>query len=103
MACLLGLTWPAADGSTEGIKRIRQFVLNHEGDVFMDAKEIENLFTYHAPKADQPQRYEKIRGAAKELAKVIVECCPNCPDTTAAIRKLRESVMTANAAIACNE
>lgn len=61
---------------------------------------IDQLFTYHAPKGDQPERYERIRNAAKEFAKVVLECTPECPDQTVAIRKIREAVMTANASIA---
>ena len=63
---------------------------------------IEELFTYHAPTGDQPERYVKIRELAKELARVIDSCCPAGPDRTTAIRKLREAVMTANASIATN-
>lgn len=69
----------------------------------MDRAILDNIFTYHSPKNDQPQRYEKIREAAKNLAIVIDECCPDCADKSAAIRKIREASMTANAAIAINE
>lgn len=62
--------------------------------------DIENIFTYHSPRGDQPERYEAIRSAAKRLAHVIVDNTPACADQTAAIRKLREAVMTANASIA---
>lgn len=65
--------------------------------------DLENLFTYHAPKADQPARYEKLRASAKAFAATILECCPDSADKTAAIRKVREAVMTANASIAINE
>lgn len=61
---------------------------------------IEDLFTYHAPVGSQPAQYEAIRAKAKELAHVIVENTPPSADQTAAIRKLRECVMTANASIA---
>jgi hypothetical protein len=62
--------------------------------------DVENIFTYHAPKGDQPQRYQAIRDAAKNLALVIVANTQSSADQTAAIRLLRESVMTANASIA---
>ena len=65
--------------------------------------QIEREFTYHSPKGDQPQRYMRIRDSAKLLAHTIAECAPNCADRSAALRKVREAVMTANAAIACNE
>ena len=64
---------------------------------------VENWFMYHAPKGNQAERYTKIREAAKVLVYVIDESCPNTADKTAAMRKLREAVMTANASIACNE
>lgn len=67
------------------------------------AADLDNMFTYHAPKGDQQERYVNLREIAKELAILMVKYCPPCADTTAAIRQLRESVMSANAAIACNE
>ena len=66
-------------------------------------KELDNVFSYHKPFGDQPQRYETIRAKAKELAAVILASTPKSADQSAAIRKLRECVMTANAAIAINE
>ena len=65
--------------------------------------DLDNLFTYHPPKGDQAERYQNLREIAKELAILIVKYCPPSADTTAAIRKLRECLMTANSAIACNE
>lgn len=65
--------------------------------------DLENIFKYHAPKPGQGERYEKLRSAAKEFAKVVVECTPESADQTAAIRKIREAVMTANASIAIGE
>lgn len=64
--------------------------------------DIENIFSYHAPTDDQPAKYEAIRNAAKSLAHLIVANVPAGADQAAAIRKLRESVMTANAGIALN-
>jgi hypothetical protein len=62
--------------------------------------EIDDLFTYHAPKPGQPERYQAIRESARSLAKVIVANTPASADQSAAIRLLRECVMTANASIA---
>ncbi len=62
--------------------------------------DIEGIFTYHKPTEGQPEKYQKIREVAKIMAHVIVENTPACADQTAAIRKLREAVMTANASIA---
>lgn len=63
-------------------------------------EQIQEIFTYHAPKGDQPLRYEKLREAAKCFAEILVDVTPPGPDQSAAIRKLRECVMTANASIA---
>ena len=57
-------------------------------------------FSYHAPEGDDPGRYEAIREAGKNLAAVIIEQTDPCADQSAAIRKVREAVMTANAAVA---
>jgi hypothetical protein len=65
-----------------------------------DKATLDNLFTYHSPTADQLPKYQKIRDAARQFAQVIVDNTPESADQTAAIRKLRESVMTANASIA---
>lgn len=69
----------------------------------MSKSELNNLFSYHPPKGDQVDRYGKLREAGKALAETILECTPPSADQHAAIRKVREAVMTANAAIACNE
>jgi hypothetical protein len=66
----------------------------------MDKAQIDDIFSYHAPTGDQPERYDAIRSKARELAHVIIENTPSSADQTAAIRKLRECVMTANASIA---
>jgi hypothetical protein len=63
--------------------------------------QLQNWFTYHKPQADQPQMYQEIREAGLKLAEAIVANTPSSADQTAAIRKVREAVMTANAAIAC--
>jgi hypothetical protein len=70
-----------------------------------DCKKIDavnNWFTYHAPTEGQPVKYERIRNAGRNLAIVILEETPESADQSAALRKVREAVMTANAAIACN-
>lgn len=64
-------------------------------------EQIDNWFTYHAPNEAQLQAYEVIREKGRELAHMICKYTPTCADQTAAIRKVREAVMMANAAIAC--
>lgn len=63
--------------------------------------QIRHWFTYHAPGPEQIPKYNAIRDAGRKLAFVIRDCCPEGADTTAAIRKVREAVMTANASVAC--
>ena len=65
-------------------------------------REIENAFSYHAPKGDQVQKYEKMRNAAKDLAYLIGQLCPHSKERALAITNLRNSIMWANASIACN-
>lgn len=63
--------------------------------------QLNNWFQYHAPGDGDAEKYEALRSAGKELALTIVALTPASADQTAAIRKVREAVMTANAAIAC--
>lgn len=65
--------------------------------------DIENWFTCHASTPHQVERYAVIRDAARTFAKVLLALTPASADQTVAIRKVREAVMTANAAIACEE
>lgn len=63
--------------------------------------QLDNWFMYHRPEGNDPEKYEKIRAAGKAFATVIVENTPPSADQTASVRKVREAVMTANAAVAC--
>lgn len=60
---------------------------------------IDELFTYHSPTPEQIEKLALVRNTARELADVIVMACPRSADRSAAIRKLRDAVMTANASI----
>lgn len=64
-------------------------------------EQLDNWFTYHSPTPEQLPKYVAIREAGKAFAAAIVANSPDCADTTAAVRKVREAVMTANQAIAC--
>lgn len=66
-------------------------------------KNLKNTYTYHAPKGDQPERYEAIRAKARELAELIEESCPESWEKSIANTRLEEAVMWANASIARNE
>jgi len=65
-----------------------------------DVHQIEELFTYHAPRGSQVERYVQLREAHKELAKKILELTPGCAEQTLAIRALHQCSMNANSAIA---
>jgi len=70
----------------------------------MSLKErVEEWFTYHRPDENQVNRMMVVRACAKVLAQAILTCCPPGPDQSAAIRKVREAVMTANAGIVCDD
>lgn len=69
----------------------------------MTQDEIITRFTYHAPKGDQPERYAAIRSAARGLAEIINDLCPESREKSLAMTKLEEVSMWANAAIARQE
>jgi hypothetical protein len=69
----------------------------------MDEKDLDNRFTYHAPKGDQALRYEMIRDSARNFAEHIDGRCPDSREKSLAITHLEEAVMWANASIARNE
>lgn len=64
---------------------------------------VNEVFTYHAPKGDQPARYVAIREKAKELAALIQESTPQSREQSVALTNVQQAVMWANAAIAINE
>jgi hypothetical protein len=64
--------------------------------------DLDNIYKYHAPKEGQPEKYENIRGTAKEYAKKISEICPQSRELSCALTKLEEVVFWANAAVARN-
>ncbi len=61
---------------------------------------IENAYTYHAPKEDQEDKYQRIRAKAKELAYLIDEECPASREKSLAMTKLEECAMWANVSVA---
>jgi len=66
----------------------------------IDAKELENRFTYHKPVGNQPEIYELLRSKTHQLAFDFVQNCPDSRELSLAITKLEDAVMWANAAIA---
>lgn len=65
----------------------------------MQKFDLHNIFTYHEPTPKQLKQYQRVREAAKQFAKVVIENSPPSADQTVAIRKIREAAMIANAAI----
>jgi hypothetical protein len=63
-------------------------------------EQLKNWFTYHPPTEGDQVKYETIRREALHFVRLLVLNTPEGPDQTTAIRKVREAVMTANAAIA---
>lgn len=64
--------------------------------------QIENNFSYHAPKTGQPKIYEAIREKAKELAYLIDSQVPNSREKSLAMTNLEQAVFWANAGVARN-
>ena len=69
------------------------------GDDLQD--KINNWFTYHSPGTEDLTHYAALRESAKAFAETIAKHTPTSADQSAAIRLVREAVMTANAAVAC--
>lgn len=69
----------------------------------MTDEQLTRVFTYQPPKPGDVEKYGAIRSAALEFVRVLVANTPASADQTAAVRKVREAVMTANAAIALAE
>ncbi len=65
--------------------------------------DLDNWFNYHRPKELQPERYAKLREAAKKYAEEILAITQPSQEQAAALMLVRQASMMANAAIACNE
>lgn len=69
----------------------------------MTDNDLEKIFTHHMPVNDQAERYNILRDAAKDLAYLIQDHCPDSREKSLAITNLQQAVMWANASIAINE
>lgn len=69
----------------------------------MTYTELDNRYTYHAPKGDQTGRYEAVRAGCLELSKLIKKHTPHSREQSTAFTRLDEVMFHANAAIARNE
>lgn len=62
--------------------------------------DLDNIFREHELTPEQSAQCGAVREAAKEFAKVVLANTPPSADQSTAVRRIREAVMTANAAIA---
>ena len=69
----------------------------------MRQDDLNNWFSYHAPRPEQVEVYNALRNKAKEFAELFDASVPDCADKTAAMRDLRNTTMAMNLAIACYE
>lgn len=64
--------------------------------------EVWELLTSHEVSASGVYHMGQVRESAATLVESIIKYCPACADTAAAVRKVREALMTANCAISLN-
>lgn len=69
----------------------------------MTTEQLQNRYTYHAPKGNQAERYATIRAACLDLALIINELTPESREQSVAFTALDDVMYSANAAIARNE
>lgn len=67
------------------------------------SRNLEQHFSHHEVNDEQQAGLLAVREHALALAKVILQRVPDGADQQAAIRKVREAMMTANAGISCGE
>lgn len=79
--------------------RLREVSMSFAKPTF---EQLSQRYTYHPPKDDQPKRYEIVRAAILDAAKIIVDLTPCSPEQTRALNALDEAMFLANAAIARN-
>jgi hypothetical protein len=68
-----------------------------------DGSDLDNTFTYHAPKTGQTDRYEVIRDIQRQFAEALGRLCPQSRELDNAMDRLNEVGFWANASIARNE
>ena len=65
----------------------------------MTGQQLGELFSYQTPTDGQVERYRTIREAARGLAGLVNELCPNSRETSLAITNIQQAVLWANASI----
>ncbi|HTF08186.1 MAG TPA: hypothetical protein VK659_08445 [Asanoa sp.] len=72
-------------------------------DKFVSDDALARWFAYHAPPtAYVSDTHQVVREACHQAAYVLNRTVPECPEKTVALRKLREAMFYANAAVACH-
>jgi hypothetical protein len=67
----------------------------------MDRYQLDNLFSYHAPRDEvDANKHQGVRRAAHNVAVIYFEGLPDCFEKEQAIRLLWEATLFANAALA---
>ncbi|MMZ46524.1 hypothetical protein D1872_81410 [compost metagenome] len=84
------------------VAKIRSEVTNIQDQIPPAFKRIEKNFSYHPPKEGQPEKYEIIRRAAKDLAVIIATHTPECFEQRESLKNIEQAVFWANAAEARN-
>ncbi|WP_410512061.1 hypothetical protein PaeBR_18755 [Paenibacillus sp. BR2-3] len=78
------------------------FKASYVAETHVANPQLENNFSYHAPKPGQPEIYEQIRNKAKELAYLIDDLVLNSREKSLAMTNLEQAVFWANASVARN-
>lgn len=65
--------------------------------------DLDNWFKYHPPGSEDEVAYQRLREAGRAFCEAILMETPASSDQTVAIRKVRECVLVANQARACNQ
>ncbi|WP_031475134.1 Acb2/Tad1 domain-containing protein [Agathobaculum desmolans] len=60
---------------------------------------VDKMFSQHTMTDDEKENCDRIRTEAKRLAQMITDICPISPERSVALRRLRETVSWAEAAI----
>jgi hypothetical protein len=68
-----------------------------------DDADLQRFFSYHSPagKPGMAELHETVRAECLRLARVLNQVCPQSVDRDEAIKRLRETMMWANASLAC--
>lgn len=82
-------------------KEVKDLIESAGGEVEeVGNRELDNRFSYHAPKEGQPEQYAALRSAAKDLAAMIVDSVPASREQSLALTNLEQAIFWANAGIA---